>query len=242
MNDAGPAGPGGPPAAGPDLIARELAAQSIAAGSPTDWFERLYAAAAGGHAVVPWDAGGPEPMLVGWARQHDLDGAGRRALVTGCGPGYDAEFVAGLGYRTTAFDVSPTAVRAARDRFPGSPVEYLTADLLHPPPRWQQAFDLVIDIFTVQSMPPAVRAEATARVRWLTRGTLLVIGSARDDGEPPGDGPPWRLSRPEVEAFAGAGLEPVRIDRLPRPGGRSRWRAEFRRAVRPAATDGPGLA
>jgi hypothetical protein len=46
------------------------------------------------------------------------------------------------------------------------------------------------------------------------------------------DGPPWPLVRAEVEAFAGAGLEPVHIEDLrdaATPGWR-RWRAEFRRA------------
>jgi 2-polyprenyl-3-methyl-5-hydroxy-6-metoxy-1,4-benzoquinol methylase len=79
----------------------------------TAWFERLYAAGGG----VPWDRGAPHPLLADWARGRSF--AGGRALVVGCGLGEDAELVARLGFVTTAFDVSPTAIERARERFPG---------------------------------------------------------------------------------------------------------------------------
>ncbi|WP_203416693.1 class I SAM-dependent methyltransferase [Jiangella ureilytica] len=103
----------------PDADARRLAAVSLAADDPTGWFEHLYAAAADGAAVVPWDRGAPHPLLVGWLGDRDLTGV--RALVVGFGPGFDAELLANRGARTTAFDVANSAVTAARARFPGSP-------------------------------------------------------------------------------------------------------------------------
>jgi len=114
----------------PDELARSLAAESLAAADPTGWFERLYAAAEDGRAVVPWDRGAPRRMLVQWAEARELHGDGRRALVVGCGLGEDAEYVARLGFDTVAFDVAATAVRTARRRFPDSAVRYVTADLL----------------------------------------------------------------------------------------------------------------
>src|SRR4051812_48107872 len=108
--------------------ANRLASEGLAADDPTGWFDRLYAAAGRGEAVIPWDDGEAHPNLVEWARARGLDGAGQRALVVGSGYGDDAEHVAGLGFETVAFDISPTAVQAAHDRFPDSRVQYVTAD------------------------------------------------------------------------------------------------------------------
>jgi SAM-dependent methyltransferase len=184
--------------------------------------------------VVPWDRGAPHPLLVEWLEREPPDGFGRRALVVGSGPGNDAERLAAHGFDTVAFDVSPTAVAAARRRFPDSPVDYRVADLLAPPAEWREAFDLVLEVMTVQSMPPAVRARATAGVTSFVApgGRLLVITTARASAAPHGDGPPWPLSRDEVDAFAdGGALAAVRIEERPNPERPEilRWRAEFRR-------------
>jgi 2-polyprenyl-3-methyl-5-hydroxy-6-metoxy-1,4-benzoquinol methylase len=209
--------------ADPDEHARRLAAHSIAADNPTGWFERLYSEAENGTAVVPWDRAAPMQLLVDWA--HGLDGTGRRALVIGAGYGMDAEFVASLGFDTTAFDISETAVRATRSRFPDSTVHYAVANLLDPPADWHQVFDLVVESLTVQSMPPSVRDSATVQVGRMVApgGTLLVIANA-DDENNRYDGPPWPLTREQVDAFA---AEDLRLVRLEQPDGR--WRAEFGR-------------
>jgi SAM-dependent methyltransferase len=216
----------------PDADATRLAAESLAQGDPTGWFEPLYAGAAAGDAIVPWDRGEPSPLLTGWARQRELDGAGRPALVVGCGLGEDAEYVAGSGFQVTAFDISPTAIRGARERFPSSTVNYMVADLLEPPATWAGAFDLVVESFTVQAMPLSVRPTAIAHVGQLVApgGELIVITAIREDGEQV-DGPPWPLSRAELGSFAAGGLRSAGIEYLPRPGdsGRYRARAVFRR-------------
>jgi SAM-dependent methyltransferase len=199
------------------------------ADDPTGWFDRLYRAAERGERSVPWDRGAPDPKLVEWATARELDGGGaRRAVVVGCGLGNDAEFVADHGFQTIAFDVSPTAVAAARRRYPGSAVGYVAAGLLDPPPDWARAFDLVVESRTVQSLPDPPRREAIGRVAGLVApgGTLLVIANARDARDGPVDGPPWPLTREEIDAFATAGLEAVLIEDL--RDDMRRWRAEFR--------------
>src|SRR5438874_5727428 len=145
-------------------LARQLAADSLAHGDDTGWFETLYAAAERGEVTVPWDDHAPNPRLV-----SALAGAAGRgcAIVSGCGLGDDAEHVASLGYATVAFDVSPTAVAAARRRFPGSAVEYVTADLLSPPGAWAGAFDLVVEVVTLQVLTGAARRTAVARLAQL---------------------------------------------------------------------------
>jgi SAM-dependent methyltransferase len=216
-----------------DEYARRLAAESFADGSATAWFERLYVAAQSGAAVVPWDIGEPHFLLAEWAHRRHLDGTGSRALVIGCGLGRDAEFLAGFGYDTTAFDVSPAAVEQARRRHAGSSVCYRTADLLDPPADWLHAFDFVLESLTVQSLPVALRTHAIAQVPRLVgpAGTLLTVAAGRGADEPLAAGPPWPLTRTEVELFATDGVQPVLIEELvdeATPPQR-RWRAEFRR-------------
>jgi SAM-dependent methyltransferase len=213
-------------------IAGRLAEESIVAGDPTGWFERVYAAAEAGQTAVPWDRGVPSRYLTEWAAARALTGQGKRALVVGCGLGDDAEFVAGLGFQTVAFDIAPTAIATARRRFPGSAVHYQTADLLNPPPDWQQAFDLVVESLTLQALPDPPRRDAIARLGGLVAadGTLIVLARACEPGQSV-HGPPWALSRAEIDALADGGLEPVTIEtlndpHLPWP---HRWRAEFRR-------------
>ena len=189
---------------------------------PTGWFERLWASAKGGDVTMPWDHDDPHPALASWVGAPDPGTASGTAVVVGCGLGADAEHLSRLGYETTAFDISPTAVAAARDRNLGSPVTYAVGDLLDLPREWTNAFDLVVEIYTVQAVNRSVRDELTAGVRSLVApgGTLLAIqamGKERDD-----DGPPWPLTRPEIEAFGKDGLSAVSIDelrgpRLPQP-------------------------
>src|SRR6266496_2801357 len=173
------------PITDPDEVSRRLAAESLAAGDPTGWFERLYVAAEQGDTVVPWDRGMPHRLLVEWVEARGLTGGGRRALVVGCGLGEDAEYIAGCGFRTVAFDVSATAIETARTRFPGSAVEYLVADVLDPPTQWREAFDLVVESFTVQALPRRDRG---------VRGRRSPAGADRGDpGRGAADG--WPLAR-----------------------------------------------
>ena len=146
-----------------------------------------------------------------------MRGEGRRALVVGAGLGFDAEHLAALGFATTAFDVAPTAVAMARERVPGSAVDYRVADLLDLPREWDGAFDLVVEIITVQALPEELRAPATAAIASTVApgGTLFVVSGIRDGAPEPG--PPWPLTREQVEAFAAGGLELAALDRVPLP-------------------------
>jgi SAM-dependent methyltransferase len=224
-----------------DVIAGRLARKSIAAGDPTGWFEPLYAAAMAGRVRVPWDRNAPSPLLAAWAADNlpravlSRAAGARTALVVGCGLGEDAEFIASLGFDTVAFDISPSAIEAARRRFPDSAVSYRVADLLAPPARWQRAFDLVVESMTLQALPEQARGPAIARLAPLVApaGTLIVFARGREPGSQD-DGPPWSLTRPEIEAIGAGNLQSVRIDEI-RDGGAStaawRWRAEFRRPI-----------
>ena len=208
--------------------ASRLAGESLAAGDPIGWFERLYAGVEQAGIGVPWDRGSPNRLLVGWTQTHGLAGQGRRALVVGCGLGDDAEHIASLGFDTTAFDVAPSAIREARRRYPRSTVDYTQADLLDPPAGWRGALDLVVESITVQALPPALHEQATHAVTAFVApgGTLLVIAARRDQRDGAQQGPPWPLTRHEIDAFANGDLEVVGIEEIADPGVR-RWRATF---------------
>lgn len=181
--------------------ARELAAASLMAGDPTGWFEKLYQEQEEGRKVVPWADAGPNPNLL------PFDGTGKSALVVGCGFGNDAEQFAAWGFETTAFDVSPSAVLACRKRFPQSRVDYRTADLLKPPEEWTGRFDFVLEIYTLQVLPPEVRPRAIRGVAGFAKkgGRILTIARGRDEDEPEGL-MPWPLMRRELDDFVRLGL------------------------------------
>jgi len=196
----------------------------------TAWFERLYAAAETGDARVPWDRGGPNPFLEQWVLERELHGAGRRALVIGTALGDDAELLAAHGFAVTAFDVAPTAIEAARRRFPGSDVDYRVADLLALPAEWRGAFDLVAECITVQALPVALRSQAIDAIASTVApgGTLVVVSGIRE-GDGPRDGPPWPLTRAELDLFERT-LRPVEVG-VARIGPEARWRAEYAHRV-----------
>jgi len=201
-----------------------------------EFFDGLYVAAGGGGDPVPWDRdGAPQQLLADWAADRDLRGAGRRAVVVGCGLGGDAEFLARLGFAVVGFDFSAPAIEAARALTPVSAVDYELVDLLALPAAWLGGYDLVVESLTVQSLPRSIRPRVIAAVRSLAApgGTVLVISSQQGVREESAVGP-WPLSRADLDEFAGDGFDLVRLEQPAGPDGLPRWRAEFRRE--PAVT------
>jgi hypothetical protein len=88
-------------------------------------------------------------------------------------------------------------------------VQYEVANLLDPPPEWLAApFDLVVEAYTIQALPPgsAERGAAVAMLPDLTAGTLLVIARAREEGEDQGS-MPWPLHRGEFQPLFERGMD-----------------------------------
>ena len=176
---------------------------------PSDWFEPLYARAAGDATQVPWAAMGVTPYLHQWlqtAKPQD-----RSAVVVGCGLGDDAEALAQAGFKVTAFDISPTAIQWAQERFPKSAVTYAVADLFQLPVVWRQAFDLVFEFRTLQALPLEVRHQAIEQTASLVapQGTLLIATYLRPEEKTEPEGPPWPLTNTELKHFESLGFTVV---------------------------------
>jgi SAM-dependent methyltransferase len=214
-------------------LASNLGVKAVAEGEPTRWYDELWSAAQLGDVPLPWDHTDPNDLLAALV-DHD-PGAGRRAVVIGCGLGADSEYVAAHGWATTAFDISPAAVAAVRERYPDSPVDYRVANLLELPDDLAGAFDLVVEIFTIQALHPSLREQAIAGVRRLIRpgGTALVVQFVRADDQAVTPDPPWLLTRAEIEQLAGDGVEIASLDVLPSAGNsrfdNGRWRVVLTR-------------
>lgn len=194
-----------------------------------EWFERIYGDAEAAKSRVPWDRGAPHRHLVEWAEREHLDGREQRAVVVGCGTGDDAAFVASRGFTTTAFDIAPTALAMARERFPDAGIAWTVADLFALPAHWVGAFDLVVENQTAQALPAAERPAAIAAIASLVAsgGTLLFLAN-RVIADEVVDGPPFPLRRDELDQVLAAGLVAVRHEALS-VNGQPRWRAVYRR-------------
>lgn len=183
--------------------------------NPSGWFEPLYAAAQRGEAEVPWAFMQPNPQMVAWLDARQVTGTGKTALVVGCGLGDDAQELARRGFKVTAFDVSETAISWAKGRFvENEAVEYVAVDLFNTPDAWTGAFDVVIEIHTIQSLPYTIADQVIAKIASFVKpsGVLWVMCIGREP-EQPRRGIPWALSREEeLRHFITAGLEEVVFD------------------------------
>jgi SAM-dependent methyltransferase len=198
---------------------RAFARESLARGDALGWFDAFYREVGGDEAAIPWADLQGHPLLVEWLEKSRTVGAGRRALVIGCGLGEDCEALGRAGFEVTGFDLSPTAIEWCRKRFPASRTTYVTADLLAPPREWHRAFEFVFECYTLQALPPELRFEALPNIADLVAkdGELLVVTRARDPHEDVGQ-LPWPLMRSELMAFNALALRELSFEDLPAVG------------------------
>lgn len=192
-------------------------------------FEDLYASVGDDLARIPWASRQPHPMLVSWLDERP-PGVGRQALVVGCGLGDDAEELGRRGYRVSAFDYSATAIDWCRRRFPASTVHYRVADLFELPAGWARRFEIVVEINTIQSLPPERRTETIGAIAATVApaGQVFVRCLGRADDEAVAERP-WAVSRRDLGAFGAAGLREIAFTEGVGPTGRPNFHVTYER-------------
>ena len=182
---------------------------SIQEDQPSNWFEPLYSSSNKDGEGVPWANMKTHPSFANWLGQNPQDGDGKLALVVGCGLGDDAIELESLGFNVTAFDVSATAIEYCKKRFPQSKVDFEQADLLEDQSQWQRKFDFVLEIFTVQALPPKYEKELIQNISNFVApgGQLLVIADVGREQRAFDNGPPWLLTLEHIDSFVSCGLK-----------------------------------
>ena len=74
------------------------------------------------------------------------------------GLGDDAKYLDDLGFKVTAFDISPTAIEWAKRLHADTDIQFEVADLFEPFRDWLGAFDFVFEMYTIQPLPIEMRA------------------------------------------------------------------------------------
>lgn len=185
--------------------ARALMRESSENGDPLGWFELLYAGANNEPSAIQWADQVANPHLQRWLARSSC--AKGRALDVGCGLGDNAAALTAAGYSVDAFDISPTAVAWAQRRFPASPIRWHVGNVIDLAPTWPRAFDLVVEVYTLQVLPPVERYLAMTALASMVaeQGTLLVICRGREQSDPPGE-MPWPLTIEDLQCFESLGL------------------------------------
>jgi len=178
---------------------------------------------------LPWDRGTPNPALIDvLANRKDLldapiviDANGKtrrkRALVPGCGKGYDVFLFAACGYDAVGLEGSKNAIKACED-FRGEvegkeeykvrdetigrgEVKIVYGDFFND--EWEKEvgggdFDVIYDYTFLCALPPSTRPRWSLRMADLlaSKGNLVCLEFPTYK-EPSTGGPPWTLT-PEV--------------------------------------------
>ncbi|TFK38097.1 S-adenosyl-L-methionine-dependent methyltransferase [Crucibulum laeve] len=173
-------------------------AQIIKSDDPSSWDQAWQ------NKITPWDAGDSQPPL-----REAIERSGipfprsGRALVPGCGSGYDVTYIAtSLGLNTVGFDISETATTAARkllETHPGnvkSLVTFQIGDFFTFKVPLEERFDLVYDYTFFVAIPPSRRPEWGAQMASLIKPGGYLITLVFPIDPPIETGPPFFV-RPE---------------------------------------------
>ena len=195
---------------------KQLAASFLEKGDATGWFDALYREAAGDNKKISWADLEPNRFFVEFAEKTNLKSNNRKALVVGCGLGDDARFLYELGFDVTAFDISPTAIEWARRLHQDTDINFVVADLFETPKDWYQAFEFVLEVYTIQPLPLEMRSKVIDAIANFVElnGKLAIVTRGREDDEIPLE-LPWALSRQDLSRFEVNGFKQTYFEIMP---------------------------
>lgn len=146
--------------------------------------------------VTPWDLGAVTPVVSDLVQKNDLRTG--RALVPGCGSGYDVVALASDSRHVTGLDISSTAIEYACKVWAGTKsgfidfvcLDFFTFETGAP-------FDLILDYTFFCALEPSMRPLWGSKVAELlaSDGELITIMFPMDNFE---GGPPYAVS---LEAY-----------------------------------------
>ncbi len=121
---------------------------------------------------VPWDLAKPSPVLKKfWPRLKMIKS---RILVSGCGKGYDAHFLATQGHHVTALDFSKEALRKAQSLHNSKYISWVKKDIFDYD--LKEEFDVIFDHNLFCAIDPLKRDDLVQKYRSLLDERGLFIG------------------------------------------------------------------
>jgi SAM-dependent methyltransferase len=161
----------------------------------TDWDEAYR------RRETPWEKGIPHPALVDFlAENAPLDG---KICVPGCGSGHDVRALGAPSNYVLGIDLATRAIAKANSRPRIANEEYLLADLFDLPSKFDRQFDWIFEHTCFCAIDPAMRQDYVETVVRLLKpqGKLFAIFFLNPDHD--ASGPPYGVSREELEKFFG---------------------------------------
>ncbi|PCH41416.1 S-adenosyl-L-methionine-dependent methyltransferase [Wolfiporia cocos MD-104 SS10] len=161
--------------------------------------------------VTPWDSGCPQPALQDLITSGKLDlPRSGRALVPGCGRGYDTLVIAtALGLDTLGIDISSTALEAAER------VSFQLKDFLALSGTGDEHYELIYDYTFFVAIPPTRRPEWGRQMTKIVKsGGYLITLLFPIINQPENVGPPFYAREESYAAVLGADWENV-LDEIP---------------------------
>jgi cyclopropane fatty-acyl-phospholipid synthase-like methyltransferase len=153
-----------------------------------------------------WDKGRPSPPIARMLREGVI-APGASVAVIGCGKGYDAIEAARAGFRVTAVDFAPEAIKAVQENAAQAQVTLtaLQRDLFE----LEGRFDAIIEHTCFCAIDVELRPKYVEKVCALLepKGTLFGVFYAH--GKP--GGPPFDTSEAEVRALFSSRFELERL-------------------------------
>lgn len=152
-----------------------------------------------------WDRVGPSPLLLKYVESTDYIPAGK-ALVPGCGRGYDLVALASAERSVIGLDISETGVAAAKDYLKTVPTSVFrnpeNAEVqcrsffdLDPASNEKDSFDFVYDYTFLCALDPSIRADWADKMAQIIKpGGILLTLIFPIWVSPPATGPPFAVS------------------------------------------------
>ena len=187
---------------------------------PDFWCQRF------GAGVTPWDAGGVPCDL---ARFASTQSQPLNTLIPGCGSGWEAAYLANLGWTVTALDFSPVAIDKAKSLLGDSAVNLVCGDFFQYAPT--QPLDLIYERAFLCALPRKLWSDWGKQMAQLLPSGGLLAGYFFVCEQL--KGPPFGIQAEELNALLNPAFEQLEDtavdDSIPVFSGRERWQVWRRR-------------